>query len=78
MVAVALKVVGALLIAGDVIIPAAAAARGLARSPESMAVGAIGVGVLGARRARRLVVPRTRLRGPRSSRRLPPGSSSPP
>ncbi len=46
-VAVALKVVGALLIAAMLIIPAAAA-RGLARSPEAMALGAVGVGVLAA------------------------------
>ena len=46
-VAVALKVVGALLIAAMLIIPAAAA-RGLARAPESMAWGAVGVGVLSA------------------------------
>lgn len=44
-VAVALKVVGALLIAAMLIIPAAAA-RGLARSPEAMATGAIGIGIL--------------------------------
>jgi zinc transport system permease protein len=42
-VAVALKVVGALLIAAMLIIPAAAA-RGLARSPEAMAVLASVVG----------------------------------
>ncbi len=42
-VAVALKIVGALLIAAMLIIPAAAA-RGLARSPEAMALGAIGIG----------------------------------
>ncbi|MFZ1467950.1 MAG: iron chelate uptake ABC transporter family permease subunit [Paracoccaceae bacterium] len=46
-VAVALKVVGALLIAAMLIIPAAAA-RGLARSPEAMAVGAVAVGALSA------------------------------
>ena len=44
-VAVALKVVGALLIAAMLIIPAAAA-RGLARSPEGMAVMAAGIGAL--------------------------------
>lgn len=42
-VAVALKVVGALLIAAMLIIPAAAA-RGIARTPESMAAIAIGIG----------------------------------
>ena len=42
-VAVALKVVGALFIAAMLIIPAAAA-RGFARSPEGMAVGAVLVG----------------------------------
>ena len=42
-VAVALKVVGALLIAAMLIIPAAAA-RGFARTPEAMAVLAVGVG----------------------------------
>ena len=44
-VAVALKVVGALLIAALLIIPAAAA-RGLARTPEAMAAGATGIGAL--------------------------------
>ena len=44
-VAVALKVVGALLIAALLIIPAAAA-RTLARTPESMAIGAVVVGGL--------------------------------
>jgi len=44
-VAVALKVVGALLIAALLIIPAAAA-RGLARNPESMARIATGIGAL--------------------------------
>ncbi|HHS94099.1 MAG TPA: hypothetical protein ENK63_01980 [Rhodobacterales bacterium] len=44
-VAVALKVVGALLIAAMLIIPASAA-RGFARSPEAMAIGAIGIGAL--------------------------------
>ncbi len=44
-VAVALKVVGALLIAAMLIIPAAAA-RGLARSPEAMAGLAVAIGVL--------------------------------
>lgn len=42
-VAVALKVIGALLIAAMLIIPAAAA-RTLARSPEAMALAAIGIG----------------------------------
>ena len=46
-VAVALKVVGALLIAALLIIPAAAA-RGLARSPEAMALGAVGIGAVSA------------------------------
>lgn len=44
-VAVAIKVVGALLIAAMLIIPAAAA-RGLARTPEAMAILAVGVGAL--------------------------------
>lgn len=44
-VAVALKIVGALLIAAMLIIPAAAA-RGLARNPESMALYAAGFGGL--------------------------------
>ncbi|MFE3838305.1 metal ABC transporter permease [Pseudogemmobacter sonorensis] len=44
-VALALKVVGALLIAAMLIIPAAAA-RGLARSPEAMALGAVAVGAV--------------------------------
>jgi zinc transport system permease protein len=44
-VAVALKVVGALFIAAMLIIPAAAA-RGFARSPEGMAVGAVAVGTV--------------------------------
>lgn len=44
-VAVAIKIVGALLIAALLIIPAAAA-RGLARSPEAMAVAAVGVGAV--------------------------------
>ncbi len=44
-VAVALKVVGALLIAAMLIVPAAAA-RGLARSPEGMAAGAVAIGAL--------------------------------
>jgi len=44
-VAVALKVVGALLIGAMLIIPAAAA-RGFSRSPEVMAVVAVGVGML--------------------------------
>jgi zinc transport system permease protein len=42
-VAVSLKIVGALLIAAMLIIPAAAA-RNLARGPEAMALGAIGCG----------------------------------
>lgn len=42
-VAVALKVVGALLIAAMLIIPAAAA-RGVARTPEAMALAAVGIG----------------------------------
>jgi len=46
-VAVALKVVGALLIAAMLIIPAAAA-RALARSPETMAFGAVGIGMVSA------------------------------
>jgi len=46
-VAVALKVVGALLIAAMLIIPAAAA-RGLARTPEGMAMGAVGIGAAAA------------------------------
>jgi zinc transport system permease protein len=46
-VAVALKVVGALLIAALLIIPAAAA-RGLSRTPEAMAGWAVGIGVLAA------------------------------
>src|SRR5699024_10489026 len=44
-VAVAIKVVGALLIAAILIIPAAAA-RPFARSPEGMAVLAVGAGIL--------------------------------
>ncbi|GGE07189.1 membrane protein [Gemmobacter megaterium] len=44
-VAVALKVVGALLIAAMLIVPAAAA-RSLARTPEAMAVGATLIGIL--------------------------------
>lgn len=44
-VAVAIKVVGALLIAALLIVPAAAA-RGLARSPEAMALAAAGLGVV--------------------------------
>lgn len=44
-VAVALKVVGALLIGALLIIPAAAA-RGVARSPETMAAGAVAIGML--------------------------------
>ncbi len=46
-VALALKVVGALLIAAMLIIPASAA-RSLARTPEAMALGAIGVGIVAA------------------------------
>ena len=46
-VAVAIKVVGALLITAMLIIPAAAA-RPLARSPEAMAVTAIGIGIVAA------------------------------
>ncbi|MEM9900978.1 MAG: metal ABC transporter permease [Pseudomonadota bacterium] len=46
-VAVAIKVVGVLLIAAMLIIPAAAA-RGLARTPETMAVIAGGIGALSA------------------------------
>ena len=46
-VAVALKVVGALLIAAMLIIPAAAA-RALTRTPEAMAVLAVGFGMLAA------------------------------
>jgi len=46
-VAVALKVVGALLIGAMLIIPAAAA-RSLARSPEAMALGAVAIGLASA------------------------------
>ena len=46
-VAVSLKVVGALLIGAMLIIPAAAA-RGLSRSPEAMAVGAVLIGAFSA------------------------------
>ena len=46
-VAVSLKVVGALLIAAMLIIPAAAA-RALARTPEAMAVLAVAIGGLAA------------------------------
>jgi zinc transport system permease protein len=46
-VAVAIKVVGVLLIAAMLIIPAAAA-RGLARTPEAMALFAAGIGALSA------------------------------
>lgn len=46
-VAVAIKVVGVLLIAAMLIIPAAAA-RGLARTPEAMALIAAGIGALSA------------------------------
>jgi len=44
-VAVSLKIVGALLIAAMLIIPAAAA-RNVARGPESMALGAVALGGL--------------------------------
>ncbi|MCR8726702.1 metal ABC transporter permease [Frigidibacter sp. ROC022] len=44
-VAVALKVVGALLISALLLIPAAAA-RAVARSPEAMVLGAVGIGIL--------------------------------
>jgi len=44
-VAVALKVVGALLIAAMLIIPAATA-RGMARTPETMALGAVALGAV--------------------------------
>jgi zinc transport system permease protein len=44
-VAVALKVVGALLIAALLIIPAATA-RGIARTPEAMALGAVAIGAV--------------------------------
>ena len=47
LVAVALKVVGVLLVTAMLIVPAAAA-RGFARSPEAMAVGAAAVGALAA------------------------------
>lgn len=43
-VAISIKAVGALLIVAMLVIPAAAA-RALARTPESMAIGAIGVGM---------------------------------
>jgi zinc transport system permease protein len=43
-VAVSIKIVGALLIAALLIVPAASA-RQLARSPETMAAGATGVGI---------------------------------
>ena len=46
-VAVALKVVGALLIAAMLIIPATAA-RSIARSPEAMAFAAAAIGVVAA------------------------------
>ena len=46
-VAVAIKVVGALLISAMLIIPAAAA-RSLARTPEAMALAAIGIGAVAA------------------------------
>lgn len=45
LVAVALKVVGVLLVTALLIVPAAAA-RGLARTPEAMAAGAVAVGAL--------------------------------
>ena len=74
-VAVAFKVVGALLIAAMLIIPAAAA-RGLARSPEAMALGAVcDRGGFGPRRARGVVAvrhaggPEHRDRGSRALRR---------
>ena len=44
-VAVSIKIVGALLITAMLIIPAAAA-RALARTPEAMAAGAVGIGAL--------------------------------
>lgn len=44
-VAVAIKIVGALLIAALLIIPAAAA-RHFSRSPEAMALGAVGIGIV--------------------------------
>jgi zinc transport system permease protein len=47
LVAVALKVVGVLLITAMLIVPAAAA-RAFARTPESMAVIAVGIGTLAA------------------------------
>ena len=47
LVAVALKVVGVLLVTAMLIVPAAAA-RGLARSPRAMAVGAAAIGALAA------------------------------
>ena len=47
MVAVAIKVVGALLIAAMLIIPAATA-RPFARTPETMAIWAMGLGALAA------------------------------
>ena len=47
LVAVALKVVGVLLVTAMLIVPAAAA-RGLARTPESMAAGAVAVGMVAA------------------------------
>ena len=46
-VAVALKVIGTLLIAAMLIIPAAAA-RGFSRTPEAMAVSAVGIGAASA------------------------------
>jgi zinc transport system permease protein len=47
LVAVSLKVVGVLLVTAMLIVPAAAA-RGFARTPEAMALGAVGVGALAA------------------------------
>jgi zinc transport system permease protein len=47
LVAVALKVVGVLLVTAMLIVPAAAA-RGFARTPESMAAGAVAVGMVAA------------------------------
>lgn len=45
LVAVALKVVGVLLVTAMLVVPAAAA-RALARSPEAMAAGAVGIGAV--------------------------------
>jgi zinc transport system permease protein len=47
LVAVALKVVGVLLVTAMLIVPAAAA-RGIARTPEAMAAGAAAIGALSA------------------------------